>query len=358
MIGVTADRRADEQCEMLRRRGARVLHGPSVCAVPLAPDIRMRAATEALIDAPPAVLVANTGTGIRTWFAAAESWGLGDALLRSLDDTRILARGPKAAGAILTAGLDVTWRSNSETLAEAVSEVVASTPSGTKVAVQLDGGVEQLEVVRLRAAGFDVAELRVYETQTPADARPGLVLLNAVCDQRVDAITFTSTAAVRGFATLAQRHGRSNDVCTSLTGRVLAICVGPVSAQAATDLGFAALHPDRPRLGSMVHRLTAELSGQRRCLRLASTDVVLQGSAITIDGTSLTLTHQERSILELLLTKDGAVATRVDLLRTIWGDSTEEHALEVAITRLRKKLGTAGPALRTVIRRGYRIQID
>ena len=65
------------------------------------------------------VVVANTGIGVRGWFAAAESWGVGDALRQALAGARILARGPKAAGAILTAGLPVEWRAPSETLAEA-----------------------------------------------------------------------------------------------------------------------------------------------------------------------------------------------------------------------------------------------
>ena len=35
-IGVTADRRAEEQAQLLERRGARVLHGPTIRTLPLA----------------------------------------------------------------------------------------------------------------------------------------------------------------------------------------------------------------------------------------------------------------------------------------------------------------------------------
>ncbi|MET0920573.1 MAG: uroporphyrinogen-III synthase [Acidimicrobiia bacterium] len=357
-IGVTADRRAEEQCEMLRRRGARVLHGPAIRTVPLAPDAHMKAATELLIASPPDFLVANTGIGIRGWFAAVESWGLGDELLAALADTRILARGPKAAGAILTAGLSVAWRSPTERLTEAVTEVLATAPAGSSVAVQLDGNVEQQEIERLRTAGHRVTDVRVYEWHEPLDAEPALRLLQAVCEQRVDAVTFTSAAALQSFVALADREGRADELRTAINGSVLAVCVGPVCARAANDVGLRGLYPERPRLGAMVHWLTAELNARQLRLGLAGTTVVVQGAALTIDGERVLLTDRERSVLERLLEKRGAVVGRSELLRSVWGAAGESHALDVTIARLRRKLGPAGPALRTVVRRGYRLELD
>jgi uroporphyrinogen-III synthase len=358
VIGVTADRRAEEQLEMLRRRGAGVVHGPSVRTVPLAPDAGIRDATDALIASPPDVLVASTGIGIRGWFAAAESWGLGDALLEALAGARILARGPKAAGAILTAGLPVAWRAPSETLAEAVTEVIRSVPRDATVAVQLDGGVAQPEADRLRAAGYRVVDVRVYEWNQPEDDDPALRLLDAVCKRRVDAITFTSAAALETFVALAERHGRADQLRAAVNGPVLPVCVGPVCAGAADRLGMPGLHPERPRLGSMVHWLTAELGRRRRELRLGGTPVVVQGAAITVDGDTVMLTERERAVFALLLAKAGGVVSRAELLRTVWGSAGEPHALEVTVTRLRKKLGAAGPAVQAVLRRGYRLDVS
>ncbi len=357
-IGVTADRRAEEQCEMLRRRGARVVHGPSIRTVPLASDARIRAATEALIVSPPEILLANTGIGIRTWFAAAESWGLGHDLLGALSRARILARGPKAAGAIITAGLDVAWRSPTETLREAVAEILATERPAASVAVQLDGNAEQRQIGRLRAAGYEVTAVRVYEWHEPSDVAPTLRLLDATCDGQVDAVTFTSAAALKGFVTLAEEHGRSEQLRAVLNGPVLAMCVGPMCAGVADDLGLQGLHPERPRLGAMVHHLVAEL-GERQCqLRLAGTDVVLQGATVLVDDVAVTLTEQERAIVELLVARNGAVVGRRELTRAVWGTVGDPHAVEAAISRVRKKLGAAGPAVRTVVRRGYRLEID
>ncbi len=357
VIGVTADRRAQEQCDMLRRRGARVLHGAAMRTVPLASETDIYAATERLIAQPPAVLVVNTGVGVRNWLAAAESWGIGGALVEALGSSRILARGPKAAGAVITAGLTVAWRAPSAKLGDAVAEIVTSTAVGTSVAVQLDGNLEQREVADLRAHGYDVTELRIYEWAQPADPEPAVKLLNAVCDQRVDAVTFTSAAALESFHSLAERRGRADDLRVALNGPVIAACVGPVCAEAARHLGLLGRHPERHRLGAMVHWLTGELESRKRRVRLAGRDVEIQGATATIDGERVTLTERERSVLDVLLAKRGAVVSRSELLRTVWDSTTDEHALEVTITRLRRRLGPAGAAVRTVVRRGYRLDL-
>ena len=48
-VGITADRRAGEQAELLRRRGARVVDGPTIATAYLGSDERLRLATEQLI---------------------------------------------------------------------------------------------------------------------------------------------------------------------------------------------------------------------------------------------------------------------------------------------------------------------
>src|SRR3546814_5985529 len=73
-VGITADRRADEQAALFERRGASVVLGRSIRTLPIGDDDDLRTVTEATIARPPQVLVANTGLGIRSWYGAAESW--------------------------------------------------------------------------------------------------------------------------------------------------------------------------------------------------------------------------------------------------------------------------------------------
>ncbi len=107
MVGITADRRWEEQAELLRRRGASVVHGPSISTLYLASDPHLEEATLDVIETPPDYLVATTGIGMRAWLEAAAAWGLADRLDEALVGTRIVARGPKSAAAVQAGGLPV-----------------------------------------------------------------------------------------------------------------------------------------------------------------------------------------------------------------------------------------------------------
>ena len=113
-VAITASRRVDEFATMLRRRGADIVAAAAIQMVPLADDERLRAATEDVIAAPPDILIATTGIGFRGWVEAAGSWGVAEALLDALRSARVISRGPKATGALRTAGLREEWSPASE----------------------------------------------------------------------------------------------------------------------------------------------------------------------------------------------------------------------------------------------------
>ena len=117
-VGVTAARRADELGTMLERRGATVQHGPALRIVPLVDDTELLAATRKLIEQAPDITVATTGIGFRGWVQAATEWGIGDELLGALGAGKLIARGPKARGAIRSSGLADAWSPPSESSAE------------------------------------------------------------------------------------------------------------------------------------------------------------------------------------------------------------------------------------------------
>src|SRR2546430_16696116 len=97
VVGVTADRRADEQSDLLVRRGAQVLHGPVIHTLPLGPDDDLRDATAQVIERQPDYVIANTGIGIRGWVTPAAAWGWGETLTPGLGTAPGLATWPNAA---------------------------------------------------------------------------------------------------------------------------------------------------------------------------------------------------------------------------------------------------------------------
>jgi uroporphyrinogen-III synthase len=94
VVALTADRRADEQAALLRRRGAEVVHGATVHVGPLVDERPLREATEAILADPPDVLLVLTGIGVRSWSSWAAAWGVDELLRDALAGARVVARGP------------------------------------------------------------------------------------------------------------------------------------------------------------------------------------------------------------------------------------------------------------------------
>jgi uroporphyrinogen-III synthase len=365
-VGVTADRRAEEQTQLLERRGARVLHGPTIRTLPLAEEAALRIATEAVIAAPPDVVVLITGLGTRGWFAAAESLGQGESLHAALLPAAIYARGPKAAGAAITAGLDVCWKAPNALASEIVDRVCADKASGAitgrRVVVQLDGSDDRDVIDRLVADGFEVLPVPIYRWTLPLDPGPAMRLIHGVADRAVDAVTFTSGPAVANFFALADDGGVLGGVLDSCNSPAIdVVCVGPVCAARAHSFGVVdTVQPTHSRLGAMVQACASAFVHRSRRLRLGGHEVVVQGRFVVVDdGEPIALSDRERGVLEALADRPGAVQSKAALLKAVWGGGeNDEHVVEVTVGRLRQRLGTAGLAVETVVRRGYRLATD
>jgi uroporphyrinogen-III synthase len=357
-VGVTADRRWQEQAEMLRRRGAEVIHGPSIRTVPLAADEGVRTATEQLVARPPDLVIAHTGIGMRSWLALADCHGLGDSLIEALAGAEVLARGPKAAGAALSAGLEVVWRAPTETMAEVIEHVLAR-PSldGLRIALQCDGGKLDDGIAAVRARGADVVEVPVYRWHAPDDLRPVERLIEQTVGGRVHALTFTSSPALRNFLAAAQAAGHDDRVRAALHGDVAAVCIGPVCAASARAAGIAApVVPARARMGSMVACLTEHLADRARTVDVDGVTVELRGVGVVVAGERVELSEREALVLRALAEQPGVVLSKPQLLSRCWGDpSADPHLVEVTVARVRRRIAEHDLTVSTVHRRGYRL---
>lgn len=261
-VGITADRRWEEQARLFGDRGIDVVHGPTMKTVDLSGDESLRTVTSALAEQPPDYLIVTTGMGMRRWLEAAARWELDTALLAGLAaGTRIVARGAKATSATRGANLEVWWRAPEETMQEIVDHLAGfDDVARSRVAVQLfdPDGHPSTEI--LRAMAGELVEVPVYQWALPDDAGPASQLVDAAIAGDVAAVTFTAQPAVHNLFRIAgDRRQALRDAFNA--GGVVASCVGPVCASAATEEGIEApIWPDPPRLSAMVRQLTAALA--------------------------------------------------------------------------------------------------
>jgi DNA-binding winged helix-turn-helix (wHTH) protein len=80
---------------------------------------------------------------------------------------------------------------------------------------------------------------------------------------------------------------------------------------------------------------------------------------VLVDGEPVELPDRELAVLRILAERPGAAVAKATLLRRIWGaGNADEHAVEVTVARLRRRLGPVGAAIETAVRRGYRLVTD
>jgi uroporphyrinogen-III synthase len=361
-VGITAARRREEFAAALERRGAKVICAPAIRIVPLADDTELRDATWRCLEPPLDIVIATTGIGFRGWVEAADAWGIAEQLLKVVGQATVLARGPKARGAIRAAGLHEAWSPESESSSEVLEYLMAGDLEGKRIAVQLHGEPLPDMLEALRLAGAEVIEVPVYRWVLPEDTAPLHRLIHAVgsatvSGAAVDAVAFTSAPAAASFLGAARELGCWDSVHAALCGPVLPACVGPVTAGPFQHEGIPVIQPARARLGALVREIVEQVPRRRGVtLPVAGHRLEVRGHAVVVDDRLVPLTSSSMALLRELTAQPGHVVSRADLLRITPGDGGE-HAVEVAIGRLRTVLGDPR-IIQTVMKRGYRLAYE
>jgi two-component system phosphate regulon response regulator PhoB len=81
---------------------------------------------------------------------------------------------------------------------------------------------------------------------------------------------------------------------------------------------------------------------------------------VTVRGEEVTLTSTEFKLLQTLAGRIGRMQSREQLLRDVWGYSSnaDTRTVDTHITRLRNKLGESGEMIRTVRGYGYKMEVE
>lgn len=358
-VAVTAARRREEFGAALERRGAKIIYAPAIRIVPLADDTDLREATERCLAGPLDFVIATTGIGFRGWMDAVDTWGLLENLTKAIEEATVLARGPKARGAIRARGLREQWSPESESSSEVLDHLMSRYDlEGSRIAVQLHGEPLPDVVETLRIAGAEVIEVPVYRWVRPEDTAPLRRLVETVAAARVDAVGFTSAPAAASFLRAADEEGHGEAVRAALRDPVIAACVGPVTAGPLLREDIPVIQPARGRLGALVREIVEQVPARHgRLLPAAGHLLEIRGHAVVVDGRLVTLSAASMALLRALTARPGQVVTRRDLLGLTPGAGNDEHAVEVAIGRLRTALGDPRIIL-TVVKRGYRLAYE
>tara|TARA_R110002020_G_scaffold15576_21_gene55599 strand:- start:6068 stop:7210 length:1143 start_codon:yes stop_codon:yes gene_type:complete len=357
-IVIAVDRRSGELAAALERHGATVRHAPALTIVPHIDDEALIERTRELIATPPDIVVVTTGVGFRGWMEAADEAGLLDDLQPALAGAQIVARGPKARGAIQQAGFAADWVAESETSVELGEFLLAEGVSGRRIAVQHHGsGADGLDEL-FETHGAQVVSLTVYRWGPPPDAEAVRRSVIATGAGEVDAVLFTSAPGAQEWVAAAERDRVLDDIRDRVrSGRVLMAAVGPITAGPLQAALLDPLIAERGRLGSLVRSVVTHFGGGRAPgldtgagrLELRSTGAVLDGRLIPLSRTGI-------DVLAALFDARGGVVSRTNLQGALPRSGDNTHAVEMAVARVREALA-APDLIKTVVKRGYRLNI-
>lgn len=169
--------------------------------------------------------------------------------VRALKGPSVAAIGEKTAAALQQAGIRVQALPD-ECVAEALAERLAQEElRGKRALVARAQEAREVLIEALRDCGAEVVVAACYKT-VPATENEAQVR-QLIRDRQIDAVTLSSASMARGFAACLAGEDPGE-----LLRDVLVACIGPVTAQTATDLGIRVdVQPQRYTLEAMVEAL-------------------------------------------------------------------------------------------------------
>ena len=180
--------------------------------------------------------------------------------VRELKGVRVCAVGPSTASRLLRHGIRADLMP-AEYRAEALLDSLRGTGPlrGKRVLLPRADIARDGLVDELRQAGADLTEVVAYRTTlAQGDRADGRDIYRMLLDGQIDAVTFTSASTVQNFA---QIHGQ--DQAADLLGGTVVASIGPVTAEAAHQLGITTtVQPQRYTIPDLVDALVEHFRGR------------------------------------------------------------------------------------------------
>jgi uroporphyrinogen decarboxylase len=254
-VAAFESRMAKEMEDLIVRHGGRPLVAPSMREVPLTQNKQAFAFFETLQKGGFDILILMTGVGTRTLFATLETQFAKSRVQKAFKHLTLVARGPKAAKALVDYGLKAsvtvpepnTWHEVLGTLD------YYKTVRGLNIAVQ-EYGVPNPELVAgLKERGArTVVSFPVYRWALPENIHPLKDLIESIVQGEAQVALFTSGQQIKNVFEVAKQMGREHHLTDSLAAMVVG-SIGSVTTEALKEFEITPdFEPEHPKMGFLV----------------------------------------------------------------------------------------------------------
>jgi uroporphyrinogen-III synthase len=209
----------------------------------------------------------------------------------------------------------------------------------------------------LRATGAEVIEVPTYSCLPPDYSNLLRRLAEQAVLRQIDALVFIGAESVQHTLDQATADRRLDDLLNSLATDVPAVCLGPISAQPLSARGVHVRIPGRPYLEDLVNLVDGLMPHHSVRVDNEKYQLEIRGQAVLLDGLLIPTQPGPTAVLRALARRPGHVLSLADIRHaTPQWTATDDHAIEMAISRLRRALGRP-ELIQTVMKRGYRLLI-
>jgi uroporphyrinogen-III synthase len=264
-VAILESRVRDHIASLVRKYGGTPFSAPALAEIPDVDPAHIHELIRDWNSTPPDIFIFQTGVGTRALFAATDSLGLTDLLLRLLDSAQVVVRGPKPTTVLHSRKVRIDRAaSNPFTTHEVLAEMQEIPLRGKRVVVQRYGETNRELQATLESEGAEVTEIVTYRWGLPEDTTPLLRLIDALGRDEIDLVAFTTASQASNLFTVAQYDGKEASLRQSL-GRTLVASIGPVCSAALRKFAVRVdIEAQPPKLGPFIDAINAALSNPRR----------------------------------------------------------------------------------------------
>lgn len=231
-VAAFESRMAVEIARLIERHGGNPLVTPAFREIPLddnsaALKFGVQLTTER-ID----LLILLTGVGTTALFDLLKTRYPWPSIVAALEQTALVARGPKPVAALKAFGLQPTLTvPEPNTWVDLISMLDEYRPvKGLRVAVQEYGASNPDLLEALKQRGAEVFQVPIYRWALPEDLGPLRQALDAVIDEKVSVLLITNAAQVDHVMQVLEKDGKVEPFRTALKRMVVA-SIGPTASE-------------------------------------------------------------------------------------------------------------------------------
>lgn len=253
-VAAFESRMAAEIIRLIERHGGVPLVTPALREIPLDDNSAALKFGVQLTTERVDMLILLTGVGTTALFDLLKTRYPWPSIVEALNQTALVARGPKPVAALKALGLQpMLTVPEPHTWIDLISTLDEYRPvKGLRVAVQEYGASNPDLLEALKQRGAEVFQVPIYRWALPEDLGPLRQALNNIIDGKVSVLLITNAAHVDHVMQVLEKDGKVERFRAALNNMVVA-SVGPTASERLRQHDWSIdLEPSHPKMGILV----------------------------------------------------------------------------------------------------------